>query len=187
MKILTCSGGSVVVPDERLVLVDREDGGNLIVNPPRDVWERRELTPRELTLWSFLVAATGSAMLDVLPQLDGGCINYWEAGNWALNDDAPPAGPKTAPLHRRVHLHLLCRSRFAKSESMRWGEAPKFPDYRDRHAWAASHRRLNDAECRAIADRAKSLLAGAYAMEAADVVISDDSPSSASARTSPQR
>src|SRR3954469_17374288 len=167
-----CSGGSVTVPDEKLVLVDREDGGNLIVHPPRDVWERRELTPRELTLWSFLVAATGSAMLDVLPQLEGGCINYWEAGNWALNVGAPPAGPKTGPDHRRVHLHLLGRSRFAKSSSMEWGEAPKFPDYRDRHKWAAQNRQLSDDECRVVAHRAKSLLVDEYSFHAKDILLS---------------
>ena len=180
-----CSGGSVTLPAEHLVLVDREDGGNLIVHPPREVWERRELDPRELTLWSFLVAATGSAMLDVLPQLDGGCINYWEAGNWALNDDAPPAGPKTAPTHRRVHLHLLGRGRFAKSSSMRWGEAPKFPDYRDRHTWAAANKQLTGDECRAIAHRAKSVLVDAYAFHARDIVLSGESPSFAAVPTFP--
>jgi hypothetical protein len=37
-------------------------------------------------LWSFLVTAAGKAMLDVLPQLQGGCINYFDAGNWQLHD-----------------------------------------------------------------------------------------------------
>src|SRR3954465_4561251 len=105
--LFTCDGGTVCLPAADLVLVDRNDGGNLIVNPPRDVWERSELTAQELTHWGFLVAATGRAMLDTLPQLAGGCINYWEAGNWALNELAEPRGPKTAPTHRRVHLHLL--------------------------------------------------------------------------------
>ncbi len=57
-------------------------------------WERSELTPAELTQFAFLVSAAGRAMLDVLSQLEGGCINYWEAGNWALNDDAEPKGRK---------------------------------------------------------------------------------------------
>jgi hypothetical protein len=74
--LFTCAGGVVMLPDDQLVFVDRRDGGHLIVNPPRVVWERGELTAEELTRWSFLVAATGNAMLDVLPQLDGGCINY---------------------------------------------------------------------------------------------------------------
>src|SRR3954470_19474012 len=95
LKLYTCQGGHISLPDRALVLVSREDGGNLIVTPPRDVWERSVLTPVELMRWSFLVAAAGKAMLDRLPQLEGGCINYWEAGNWALNERAEPVGPKT--------------------------------------------------------------------------------------------
>src|SRR5689334_16291033 len=115
VTLLTCAGGTLVLPAANLVLVDRADGGNLVVNPPRTVWERSALAPDELTAWSFLVAAAGQAMLETLPQLDRGCINYWEAGNWALNDAADPPGPKTAPEHRQVHMHLLGRSRFASS------------------------------------------------------------------------
>jgi hypothetical protein len=155
-------GGEVVLPDPRLVLVSREDGGNLIVNPPRKVWERSELTAAELIGWSFLVAATGRAMLDVLPQLAGGCINYWEAGNWALNDEADPKGPKTAPEHRSVHMHLLGRSRTARHPSVRWGEAPKFPDFRDRHAWAAGFEQLREDECAIIVLRLREILARRY-------------------------
>ena len=49
-------------------------------------------------------------MLDELPQLEGGCIGYWEASNWALNDLAEPRGPKSPREHRRVHMHLFGRS-----------------------------------------------------------------------------
>ena len=164
ITLLRCSGGEIVLPNRTLVLVDRHDSGNLIVNPPREVWERGELAPDELTLWSFLVAATGAAMIDTLPQLEGGCINYWEAGNWALNEKADPAGPKFAPQHRRVHLHLLGRSRAAQSPFLKWGEAPKFPDYADRLGWAANHQRLTSDECRAIVDRAEHLLTTKYSM-----------------------
>ena len=61
------AGGEIVLPPRDLVLVDRLDGGHLCVHPPREVWERSELTPEELTQWSFLVAATGRAMLETLP------------------------------------------------------------------------------------------------------------------------
>ena len=88
LKLFTCQGGDILLPDKNLVLVSRQDGGNLVVTPSRDVWERSELNAVELMLWSYLVAATGRAMLNVLPQLEGGCINYWEAGNWALNEAA---------------------------------------------------------------------------------------------------
>jgi hypothetical protein len=160
LTLFECTGGRVVLPD--LVLVDRGDGGHLCVNPPRDVWERGELDPRELTSWSFLVAATGKAMLAVLPQLEGGCINYWEAGNWALNDEAEPRGPKTAPKHRRVHLHLFGRSRHATHPSWRWGEAPRFPDFADRTAWASGFEPLTVTECRAVVERTAALLSSDY-------------------------
>ncbi|MBP6014141.1 MAG: hypothetical protein KBA31_18075 [Alphaproteobacteria bacterium] len=139
-----------MLPSADLVLVDRADGGNLVVNPPREVWERGELSGEELRLWACLVAAAGGAMLQTLPQLQGGCINYWEAGNWALNNDAPPAGHKEARQHRMVHLHLLGRSPQSTSASWKWGEAPFFPPYAERKRWAASHRRLMPSEVRNI-------------------------------------
>jgi hypothetical protein len=117
--LFQCRGGRLVLPARTLVLVSREDGGNLVVEPPRPVWERSELEPDELTAWSTLVAAAERAMLDVLPQLADGCINDWEAGNWALNEAAPPVGPKTGPRHRSLHLHLLGRSRTARSADHR--------------------------------------------------------------------
>ena len=151
MRLFGCEGGEVVLPDQPLV--DRIDGGNLIVNPPRSVWERSELTATELSTWSFLVAATGRAMLDALPQLEGGCINYWEAGNWALNDAADPRGPKTPTLHRRVHLHLLGRSPRAKHPAWKFGEAPMWPTYAGREKWFAGFQPLTRDECSAVVDR----------------------------------
>ena len=169
LRLFTCSGGHVILPDKTLVLVGRRDGGNLIVSPPREVWERSELTSVELTLWSFLVAASGKAMLDVLPQLAGGCVNYWEAGNWALNDQSEPEGRKTAREYRKVHLHLLGRSPAATDPSWKWGEAPKFPDFVERHRWASGFERLNAEECRNIVTRLEELLETRYGMHAGHV------------------
>ena len=154
------SEGTVVVP--RGLFLDRSDGGHLVVNPPREVWERSELTAEELVRWSFLVAAAGRAMIDALPQLQGGCVNYFEAGNWALNDAAPPHGPKTAPDHRRMHMHIFGRSRDARNPAWRWGEAPRLPLYKDRQAFSAGLRPLNAKECAAVLRRLKSLLAERY-------------------------
>jgi diadenosine tetraphosphate (Ap4A) HIT family hydrolase len=153
-------GGRVVVPSG--LFLDRSDGGHLVVNPPRDVWECSELTAEELVRWSFLVAAAGRAMIDSLPQLKGGCVNYFEAGNWALNDAAPPRGPKTAPEHRSMHMHIFGRSRGASHPSWRWGEAPRLPLYKDRKAFSTAFRPLDAKECAAIAARLKSLLTTRY-------------------------
>ncbi|MBA3765433.1 MAG: hypothetical protein H0W99_00330 [Acidobacteria bacterium] len=169
LKLFTCHGGHIVLPDRKLVLVSRQDGGILVVIPPREVWERSELTPAELTLWSFLVAATGKAMIEVLPQLEGGCINYWEAGNWALNDEAEPKGLKAAREYRKVHLHLLGRSRNATDPAWRWGEAPKFPDYVERYSWASKHERLYPEECRNILAQVETRLKEHYEMAASNI------------------
>jgi hypothetical protein len=160
--LFSCKGGTVTVPT--LPLNRREDGGHLLVNPPRDVWERSELSPDELTQWSFLVAATGRAMLDVLPQLEGGCVNYWEAGNWALHDSAAPAGAKVTQHCRRVHLHIFGRSRFAEHKDWQWGESPKFPDFVDSKKWAADFLPFNQDECTAVVARIDTLLTQKYAV-----------------------
>ena len=157
------------MPARDSVLVDREDGGNLVVNPPREVWERGELSYEELQAWTCLVAAMGGAMLATLPQLKGGCINYWEAGNWALNDEAVPVGRKSAHAYRRVHLHLLGRSPNAKSPSWRWGEAPLFPSYAQRKQWAATHQRLTPDEVRSIVAAAADLLMRKYGFNDSDI------------------
>src|SRR4051812_23450172 len=94
MLLFDCAAGTVERPEPPAVLNDRADGGHLIVNPKRAVWERSELTREELINWSLLVAATGQAMLETLPALADGCLNYWEAGNWSLHNDAEPRGAK---------------------------------------------------------------------------------------------
>jgi hypothetical protein len=162
MTLFSCEGGRLILPARELLLASREDGGNLCVLPPREVWERSELTRLELTLWSFLVAAAGRAMLDVLPQLEGGCINYWDAGNWRLNDQADPPGPKTAREFRSLHLHLLGRSPRASNPAWRWGEAPVFPTFAERHTWAVRFERLNATECRDVVARVELLLRDRY-------------------------
>jgi diadenosine tetraphosphate (Ap4A) HIT family hydrolase len=160
--LLRCSGGTVTLP--AMPLLDRADGGHLWVNPPREVWERSVLSPSELTHWSFLIAATAQAMLAVLPQLKDGCINYWEAGNWALHEDAAPVGPKLPPQHRKVHMHLLGRSRTARHPDWQWGESPRFPEYENAKAWAAAFQPLNADECDRISARASEYLARKYGL-----------------------
>jgi hypothetical protein len=169
IKLFSCEGGNLVLPDSSLVLVSRMDGGNLIVNPPVTVWERSELSRDQLMMWSFLVASAGRAMLDSLPQLEGGCINYWEAGNWALNKDSEPKGFKTAREHRKVHLHLLGRSPASTDPSWKWGESPVFPAFKEKDTWAATHERLNPQECLRIVKQTELLLKSRYGLKANQV------------------
>lgn len=158
VEVFSFHGGSVSSPTT--TLCDRADGGHLIVYPGRPVWERSELSPRELVDWSYLVAATGRAMLDVLPQLEGGCVNYWEAGNWSLHDAALPPGPKNVREARQVHHHIFGRSRHAKDPDWQWGESPGFPAYSNKNAWARRFSPLTAEECAALSVRIGQLLDG---------------------------
>jgi hypothetical protein len=162
------AGGFLVLPDRASLLVSRENGGNLMINPPRSVWERSELTASELTSFACLVAAAGRAMIDELPQLAGGCVNYWEAGNWALNDEAEPRGPKEARTYRQMHLHLLGRSPTSTDPAWAWGESPRFPAFAEKLSWAARFERLSVAECTAIVGRTEALLHSKYASAAGE-------------------
>jgi hypothetical protein len=150
------SGGSVALPVQPMN--HAADGGHLLVNPPRPVWERSELSALELTRWSCLVAATGQAMLEALPQLAEGCLNYWEAGNNNLNDRAHPIGPKNPKLHRRMHLHVFGRSPLASHPDWKWGEPPRFPTFADSALWVKQFRPLSCVECEAIRIRIEELL-----------------------------
>ena len=161
------AGGTVTLPDLRTIMIDRRDGGQLVVHPARRVWDRTALDAAELTQWNFLVAATATAMLDTLPQLHGGCVNYWDAGNWALNPDAPPAGPKSGPEHRVLHQHLIGRSRQSADASWAWGEAPFYPAFKDRFAWSHGKAPLTAAECGVLALRLAQALVDGYGVASA--------------------
>jgi diadenosine tetraphosphate (Ap4A) HIT family hydrolase len=139
------------------------DGGHLLVNPPRPVWERCELDACELTRWASLVAATGQAMLETLPQLSSGCLNYWEAGNNSLNDQAYPVGPKNPKSHRKMHLHVFGRSPQAQHPDWKWGEPPRFPKFADSALWVRQFSSLGVDECEAIRVRIEALLQTKYA------------------------
>jgi hypothetical protein len=161
-NLYVCAGGTLVLPASGSVLADRAEGGNLVVAPPRPVWDRSALTREEHIAWSFLAAAAGEAMMQALPQLEGGCINYWDAGNWALNDAAPPQGPKTAHAYRKLHLHLLGRSPASRNPDYAWGESPVFPAYAERATWSKGKALLTSSECCAIVARTEQLLADKY-------------------------
>jgi hypothetical protein len=55
-------------------------------------------------------------------------------------------------------MHIFGRSRTARHPSWRWGEAPRLPDYKDRHAWARGFAPLEAEECKAIMKRARVIL-----------------------------
>lgn len=164
------AGGSVTLPDPRTIMIDRRDGGQLVVYPPRRVWDRTALDAGELTQWNLLVAATAAAMLDTLPQLREGCVNYWDAGNWALNADAAPEGAKTGAAHRVLHQHVIGRSPASTDPSWAWGESPFFPSFADRFAWSEGKVALTSAECTRVVARLERVLIDRYGVAAGEEV-----------------
>ncbi len=160
--LVRATGGSVSLPDPATIMIDRADGGQLVLHPSRRVWDRTALTRDELIAWHLLIAATARAMLETLPQLEGGCLNYWDAGNWALNPVADPPGPKTARASRVLHQHLCGRSPRSVDPSWTWGESPFFPTFADRHRWSAGKKALTPDECAAIVARAVEVLRSTY-------------------------
>ena len=159
--LINNSGGIVALPMKPMN--HGSDGGHLLVNPPRPVWERSELSAWELMQWACLVAATGQAMLETLPQLAGGCLNYWEAGNNNLNELAHPVGAKNPKIHRKMHLHIFGRSPTASHPDWTWGEPPQFPRFANSATWAAQFTPLSTDECAAIQAKIEGLLASKYA------------------------
>ena len=160
--IMRGSGGRVCLPDPATTMIDRADGGQLVLYPPRRVWDRTALTREELVAWHLLIAATARGMLETLPQLAGGCLNYWDAGNWALNPAADPPGPKDPRASRVLHQHLCGRSPHSSDGAWQWGESPFFPAYTERFAWSAGKRPFTAAECVAIVAQTSRVLADAY-------------------------
>ena len=152
----------MTLPDPRTIMIDRRDGGQLVVYPPRRVWDRTALDASELTQWNLLVAATAVAMLDTLPQLCDGCVNYWDAGNWALNAEASPEGLKTGPAHRVLHQHLVGRSPASTDPSWAWGESPFFPRFTDRFTWSNGKAPFTPEECTTLVARLARVLSERY-------------------------
>jgi hypothetical protein len=150
MTLFETNAGRVALPNPGEVMNDRASGGHVIVFPARVVWDRTAFSREELGDWSWLIACVARAMLETLPQLRGGCINYWDAGNFAMNHDAPPAGFKDGPSHRRLHQHLLGRSPESRDPDWRWGDAPVFPSYANRVEYSAHRQPLDAKECAAI-------------------------------------
>lgn len=155
-------GGSLCVPE--YPMIDRADGGNLWVMPPREVWDRSELDREELIQWHFLIAASAKAMLDALPQLGGGVVNYWDAGNWWLNDAEAPQGPKTGCL-KKTHMHIIGRSLNCSDPDWAWGEAPVFPRYVKKDEWWSEKENLTLEERSNVAKQTREILITTYAIE----------------------
>jgi diadenosine tetraphosphate (Ap4A) HIT family hydrolase len=109
-------------------LIDRDDGGHIIIEPKIKIVDRQQLSPAQAIELMRLTMAVGEAMKIGLAHngVDIGRINYQDNGNWSV------LKPEGAFLH--VHLY----GRAINSRSQPYGQACHFPHPMDQPEFYAS-------------------------------------------------
>ena len=102
-------------------LVDRNDGGHIIIEPKERVSSRQDLSAKEAIELMRLTIVAGIAMEKVMSQngVDIGRINYQDNGNWSV---FKPQGP-------HLHYHLYGRAKNAKIQ--KYGQTLSMPHIDD--------------------------------------------------------
>ncbi len=129
-------------------LVDRDDGGHVVIQPRRRIRSRQDLSPEQAIEFIRLTLIVGEAMTLGLSKqgVPIGRINYQDSGNWSV---FKPEGPF-------FHYHLFGRSLEARHQ--KYGEALHFP-HRDRHPEVYEHLKpLNEQDQEAIRSEIKRLM-----------------------------
>jgi diadenosine tetraphosphate (Ap4A) HIT family hydrolase len=136
----------VDAPDKPLV--DRYDGGHIIITPKVAVRDRQELEPAQAIELMRLTMITGDAMSTIMNQhrVDIGRINYQDNGNWSVFN---PGGP-------HLHIHIYGRARQAKIQ--RFGQALFFPHRDEFPEYYATLQPLNIGDVIAIGEKIVALL-----------------------------
>jgi diadenosine tetraphosphate (Ap4A) HIT family hydrolase len=103
-------------------LVDRNDGGHIMISPKTRISTRQQLEANDAIELMRLTIVTGEAMHVVMNEhgVDIGRINYQDNGNWSVFS---PEGPA-------LHIHLFGRAKSAVHQ--KYGQALFFP-HRDEH------------------------------------------------------
>jgi len=107
---------------EREPLVDREDGGHIVITPRNRIPDRQALTATQAIEFMRLTMVVGEAMAAVMTRhgVNMGRINYQDNGNWSV---FKPGGPY-------FHLHLYGRATTARTQ--KYGQTLNFP-HRDEY------------------------------------------------------
>lgn len=98
-------------------LVDRGDGGHIVINPKVRVTNRQQLSPKLAIELMRLTLLAGQAMTTVMNAngVDVGRINYQDNGNWTVFH----------PEGSFLHIHLYGRAKSAQYHT--YGQACYFP------------------------------------------------------------
>lgn len=108
---------SFIVLSADIPLVDRNDGGHIIIEPKERVPARQDLSAKQAIELMRLTIIVGAAMEKIMSQngVDIGRINYQDNGNWSV---FKPQGP-------HLHYHLYGRAKSAKIQ--KYGQTLSMP------------------------------------------------------------
>jgi diadenosine tetraphosphate (Ap4A) HIT family hydrolase len=155
MALIYQSENFIVASADR-PLIDREDGGHIIVEPIIKIVDRQQLQAREAIEFMRLTMVAGEAMKTVLSAngIAIGRINYQDNGNWSV---LKPEGP-------HFHLHIYGRAMNARYQP--YGQACYFPHPDTHPEWYARLKPLSSSDIDGICKKIYLLLSEArYADE----------------------
>jgi diadenosine tetraphosphate (Ap4A) HIT family hydrolase len=114
--IYTSRNFTIEAPHEPLV--DRNDGGHIIIHPKIKVTDRQQLDSQQAIEMMRMTIVAGQGLKDVMTAhgVHIGRINYQDNGNWSVFDRDGPS----------LHVHLFGRATTARYQ--KYGEACHFPN-----------------------------------------------------------
>jgi hypothetical protein len=129
-------------------LVDRLDGGHVVINPIVRVADRQQLAPYQAIEFMRLSIVTGGAMTTVLRKhgVNIGRINYQDNGNWGVFTKEGPY----------FHLHLYGRAIDAKIQ--KYGQACFFPHRNEQPEFYSNLKPLTPEDISALRREIENLL-----------------------------
>lgn len=147
MTIIFDSGNFIVEAPEK-PLVDRNDGGHIVIHPKNNIPDRQHLTPRRAIELMRLTIVAGQAMTTVMTchGIEIGRINYQDNGNWSV---FKPGGAV-------LHIHLYGRAKNAVYQ--RYGQACFFPHRDEQPAYYEPFQPLTSADVMAMRNEIQKLL-----------------------------
>lgn len=128
--------GSFVVLSAETPLVDREDGGHIIIEPRIKISTRQALSAKQAIELMRLTIVVGEAMEKIMNQngVDIGRINYQDNGNWSV---FKPQGP-------HLHYHLYGRAKSAKIQ--KYGQTLSMPHIEEKPEFYKDLKPLSDMD-----------------------------------------
>lgn len=139
MNIIYTSANFIIeAPNEPLV--DRNDGGHIVIHPKIKVIDRQQLNVQQAIEMMRMTIVAGQALKDVMTAhgVHIGRINYQDNGNWSVFD---PEGPS-------LHVHLFGRATTARYQ--KYGEACYFPNKKNHPEYYRNFKQLTSLDIMAM-------------------------------------